>query len=152
MDVGVYGPYQQHYGRAFDDFFIASYGLIRVTKANFYSLLRQAREKTFVSRTIASAWEKAGIYPFNRDVILAKLSVQETEDKSSVTQVDAQLQGESEDALLAKAPSNVEEARQFLTYVAHARIVSSPCRTTRYSQCLPPFSTIQEYADFSECT
>jgi hypothetical protein len=50
------------------------YGNCEYTKIDFLNAYRTIRYRTFKLRTVASAWKKAGLVPFDPEVIYEKLS------------------------------------------------------------------------------
>jgi hypothetical protein len=78
LDVGIFGPYQHYYGEAIDNEIRLSHGILNIGKHNFWSILQQARVKTFNLTTIASGWRKSGLLPFNPRVVYSLLPGEHT--------------------------------------------------------------------------
>jgi hypothetical protein len=80
LDVGIFGPYAIYYGQEVDTETRKSHGILNINKNNFWSLLKRARAKTFISTTISSGWKQSGLWPFNPRVVYARLPGEHTPD------------------------------------------------------------------------
>lgn len=117
MDVGVYGPYQQHYGKTVDNLFLASHGLLHITKDNFWLLLKEARKRIFTPHIIKSAWRKSGLFPLNRTRIMAKSSIFEDENAEAAAaqiQLDANI---AESTLPSASPKTIHKASHIVKVI-----------------------------------
>ena len=72
LDVGLFGPLQHYYGKAADTHMCDT--RTGVKKGTFWSFYRYARANTFLPKTIQSAFRATGIYPFNPNKVLTKIS------------------------------------------------------------------------------
>lgn len=75
LDVGLFGPLQHNYGILVGDW--AREGCPALTKADFLPLLRVARDQTYTTKNVKSAWTAAGLVPYNRRIVLDKLQIPE---------------------------------------------------------------------------
>lgn len=66
LDVGIYGPLALAWSKEVQRVKNRGY---KITKNNFLSYYSQARDPVFTPDLIASAFERCGIWPINRDVI-----------------------------------------------------------------------------------
>ena len=65
-DVGLFGPYKQHFATAVDD--AVRHGYTQFGKREFTNLLAIARKKTMKASTITSAFKRAGIEPLDAQI------------------------------------------------------------------------------------
>jgi hypothetical protein len=103
LDVGLFGPLQHYYGVLIAEWFKGGYPAI--SKADFFPLLREARERTYTLSNIKGAWEGAGLVPYDRRKIRRKLGVG----------IVTQQQPESPDHML-RTPKHTHQIRQILKY------------------------------------
>lgn len=71
LDVGIFGPLQRNHPSLLDDFL--DDGGPGIHKGTFYPLLVKARELTYTSKNILSAFEATGISPHNPRRVLNTL-------------------------------------------------------------------------------
>ena len=71
LDVGVFQPLKHWHQIAITD--SIQYGDLDFTKMEFLSAYQTMRDRTFKSKTILSAWQKTGLFPFQPSVILDKM-------------------------------------------------------------------------------
>jgi hypothetical protein len=72
-DVGVFSPLAGYYRSLVDQQLRDSQGLLQLRKREFWRAYRVARQKAFTTRTIQSAWMKAGLEPHNPSKVTDKL-------------------------------------------------------------------------------
>lgn len=87
-DVGVFGPLKMSYREQVEQLYRC--GANTVGKQHFTLLYSRARDAAFTSRNIKSGWSKAGLYPFNPDVVLRDIQKPPIELNSD-SAVDPQL-------------------------------------------------------------
>jgi hypothetical protein len=73
LDVGVFAPYKHWHQKAIAD--SCQFGDFRFDKVEFLHHLQGVRNKTFKPSTIRSAFQKAGLIPFDPKVVLSKMRV-----------------------------------------------------------------------------
>lgn len=73
LDTAVFGPLKVHWREACHDFVQANPGKV-ITKYHFSSLLNTAWMKTMVPQTIISGFRTCGVYPFNPQAVLDRVS------------------------------------------------------------------------------
>ena len=103
LDIGLFGPLQHHYGVLVAEWFKGGYPAI--CKADFFPLLKSAREQTYTSNNIEGAWEGAGLVPYNRRKVLERIGAplpQKNEEESANN--------------ILKTPKKPHEFRQILKY------------------------------------
>ncbi|KAG4428070.1 hypothetical protein IFR05_016450, partial [Cadophora sp. M221] len=67
------------------------YGDITYTKIDFLNAYEGIRKKTFVPRTILSAWRKAGLSPFKPQVVYDKMTIfQQSEGSTRLAPVETE--------------------------------------------------------------
>ena len=72
LDVGIFAPLATHYKN--NILKITRFGgSYQVDKVDFIEQYLLARETTFTTEIIKSAWQKTGLFPFNPDVVLRQL-------------------------------------------------------------------------------
>jgi hypothetical protein len=81
LDVGLFGPLQRYYGVLVAEWFKGGYPAM--TKVDFFPLLKKAREQTYTPQNIKSAWEGAGLVPYNRRKVLDRLGEKSNSQKQS---------------------------------------------------------------------
>lgn len=87
LDVGCFGPLDKAYKKGLEE--RNSMGVVEIDKIEFLTILKNAREKVLTETVIMSAWATSGmfihiendiilmnigIYPYDPDAVLAKLS------------------------------------------------------------------------------
>ena len=55
------------------------YGALEFTKQDFLANFQRIHERTFKRKTILSAWEKAGLFPFNPALVKSKIAAFQSE-------------------------------------------------------------------------
>ena len=78
LDIGLFSPLALYYSQAIDRLLSESQGLVRLTKRDFWPLFYEAWEKAFHAKNVRSAWEKAGIYPFNPKRVISTVVRRQT--------------------------------------------------------------------------
>ena len=68
LDASVFKPLKQNWNAACNRFMQQNPGKV-VTRYNFSPLLNEAWSKTMVPNVISAGFKRAGIYPFNSDII-----------------------------------------------------------------------------------
>ena len=71
LDVGLFGPLQHYYALEVDR--LAQLGVSLISKCRFLQILAPARLKAYTTKNVASAWEKAGIEPYNPSPVLDRI-------------------------------------------------------------------------------
>ena len=74
LDLVVFQPYKHWHGEAIDS--AIRRGAEEFDKLDFLSNLAEIREKTFKKTTIQSAWRKAGIIPWNPQIVIDRAQKQ----------------------------------------------------------------------------
>ena len=70
LDIGLFSPLASYYSTNLSDFTASTQGYIPVGKQEFFSLFWPAFEKAFSKKNVESAWKKAGIWPWNPNLVL----------------------------------------------------------------------------------
>ena len=73
LDIGLFSPLATYYTEEIDRLLFEGQGLVRMTKRDFWRLFRPAWEKAFSKKNISSAFEAAGVEPFNPSRVLAAI-------------------------------------------------------------------------------
>ena len=73
LDINLFSPLATYYTKEIDQLLFEGQGLVRMTKRDFWRLFRPAWEKAFSNENISSAFEAAGIEPFNPSRILTAI-------------------------------------------------------------------------------
>ena len=74
LEVGVFGPLKRAYGKLLEGRMKAGHN--HIDKEDFLSLYPEAREKVFTSANIGQGFAGAGLKPFNKEQVLAKITFQ----------------------------------------------------------------------------
>ena len=72
LDVSFFKPLKMHWGDVCHQFYQSSPGKV-ITKFNFSELFSKAWLKTCIPTTICSGFKKAGIVPFNPEILLSRV-------------------------------------------------------------------------------
>ena len=72
LDVGVFGPLKEAYGKLLKDLMAA--GNNHIDKEDFLSLYPDAHKQIFTSANICSSFRGAGLKPLNPEHVLSKLT------------------------------------------------------------------------------
>jgi hypothetical protein len=72
LDVGIFGPFQSYYSSELARIQQQSQGLLRVKKADFYTLFKSAYTSAFTENNILSAFKATGIWPMDRTIVTNK--------------------------------------------------------------------------------
>src|SRR5205807_6777940 len=81
LDVGLFGPLQHFYGKAADDYVRNSRS--GILKGTFWGFYRDARVQAYTKLNIKNAFRATGIYPFNPNAVLTRLSSTKSPDSLS---------------------------------------------------------------------
>jgi hypothetical protein len=85
LDIGIFQPLKHWHQE--DIFNKIQYGNISYDKVDFLNGFQKIRNNTFKSRSILSAWHKAGLFPFNPEIVYSKLKEFEAEKVAKEAQV-----------------------------------------------------------------
>ena len=134
LDVGVFGPLKQalskHHGRTL------ATGVCRVEKHEWVEFYAKAREDAMTSKNIKSAWNKAGLIPFNSHRITSDFPETDFTD----TKTDSQQPTTAEPAdisfntfISSSSPikaTTIRSIHQKLTNSFDTEIIASPIKKT----------------------
>lgn len=70
LDVGLFGPLQQYYSTYAAEILYSMDYQLSLSKAQFYQAFRRAHNKTFIKKSILSAWRRSGYFPYNPNFII----------------------------------------------------------------------------------
>ena len=76
LDVTVFQPFKHWHKRTVE--IAVRTGCVDFNKVEFLHNVQQIRSNTFKRGTILSAWEKSGLFPFNPEIVLQKISRPQT--------------------------------------------------------------------------
>ena len=76
LDVSIFQPYKHWHDVAVGDH--NRMGLTAMTKTDFLDHIHSIRQRTFKSGTIKKAFHDSGIHPWNPDIVLRQIVVQDT--------------------------------------------------------------------------
>jgi hypothetical protein len=71
LDIGVFQSYKHYHQELLEE--NVHFGGIDFNRLEFLRILQKMRKLTFKSRVIQSAWAKAGLFPYNPSIVLAKM-------------------------------------------------------------------------------
>jgi hypothetical protein len=74
LDVGCFAPLATYYSQNLEKFTVNSEGLTKLQKKDFFRLFFSAWHQAFTKKNLASSWRKAGLFPFDPDVVLNQIS------------------------------------------------------------------------------
>ena len=103
LDIGLFGPLQRYYGVLIAEWFKGGYPAI--SKADFFPLLKEARNRTYTLKNIQRAWEAAGLVPYDRRKIQSRLGEKPSTKRQSQSP-----------ARILKTPKHPQQFRQILKY------------------------------------
>jgi hypothetical protein len=83
LDVGLFRPLSNFYSTKLSLLIAATGGRLPIGKREFYSLFRPAFEDAFTEKNVVSAWSKAGLFPFDPEVVLGQIRCQQEEESLS---------------------------------------------------------------------
>jgi len=73
LDVGVFQPFKHWHQICLHE--AVAFGDIEFSKVEFLAAFEAMRKQTFKKTTILSAWKKAGLYPFQPDIVIDKMKL-----------------------------------------------------------------------------
>jgi len=73
LDVGCFAPLATYYSHNLEQFTINSEGFTKLQKRDFFRLFFPAWHDAFTEKNMASSWRKAGLFPFDPDVVLSQV-------------------------------------------------------------------------------
>jgi hypothetical protein len=68
LDVGLFSPLQQYYGKFVDDYYLATN--VGISHAQFLPIYKKARAAAYTRENIESSFRETGIVPFNPRLLL----------------------------------------------------------------------------------
>jgi transposase-like protein len=71
LDVGCFAPLATYYSQNLEQFTIDSEGLTRLQKRDLFRLFFPAWHEAFTEKNVVSSWRKAGLFPFNPNLVLS---------------------------------------------------------------------------------
>ena len=74
LDVGLFSALSTYYAQGSDQLMAIGWGLIHLTKRNFWPLFRDAWNRAFTTKNIEAGWRATGIHPLNPGKVLSKIS------------------------------------------------------------------------------
>ncbi|TKA62392.1 hypothetical protein B0A49_13263 [Cryomyces minteri] len=74
----MFSPLATYYSQEVDTFLSNSGGLTHITRRQFWAFFYEAWKRAFIDKNVKSAWEAAGIYPFNPERVIAIITQQNT--------------------------------------------------------------------------
>ncbi|KAM4061811.1 DDE superfamily endonuclease [Hirsutella rhossiliensis] len=74
LDVGLFSALSTYYAQGSDQLMSIGWGLIRLTKRNFWPLFRDAWNQAFTAKNIEAGWRATGIHPLDPGKVLSKIS------------------------------------------------------------------------------
>jgi ribosomal protein L25 (general stress protein Ctc) len=75
LDVSYFAPLATYYSQNLEQFTINSEGLTKLQKRDFFRLFFPAWHEAFTEKNVTSSWRKAGLFPFDPDVVLSQVRV-----------------------------------------------------------------------------
>lgn len=73
LDVGCFAPLATYYSQNLEQFTINSEGFTNLQRRDFFRLFFPAWHEAFTEKNVASSWRKAGLFPFDPDVVLSQV-------------------------------------------------------------------------------
>jgi hypothetical protein len=74
LDVSLFAPLATYYSNSLEEFTQQTASISGLGKRDFFSLFWPAYTKAFTPSNIASGWRKTGLFPFDPEVVLSKLT------------------------------------------------------------------------------
>jgi hypothetical protein len=78
LDVSLFSPLATAYSNQITKLMSDSYGLVSMSKREFWPLFKVAWETSFTMQNINSGFSKTGIWPYNPDMVLSRIRPVET--------------------------------------------------------------------------
>jgi hypothetical protein len=79
LDVSLFSPLAVYYSNNLNDLINKSFSYVSMNKRMFWSVFWPSWNQAFTESNIASAWEKSGIWPYNPDLVLSKITIPKAE-------------------------------------------------------------------------
>ncbi|TKA70467.1 hypothetical protein B0A49_11647 [Cryomyces minteri] len=74
----MFSPLATYYSQEVDKFLSDGGGLTHTTKRQFWKLFHEAWKRAFTEKNVKSAWEAAGVHPFNPERVIAIITQKNT--------------------------------------------------------------------------
>ncbi|KAM4061941.1 DDE superfamily endonuclease [Hirsutella rhossiliensis] len=74
LDVDLFSALSTYYAQGSEQLVSIGWGLIRLTKRNFWPLFRDAWNQAFTAKNIEAGWRATGIHPLDPGKVLSKIS------------------------------------------------------------------------------
>ena len=112
LDASVFKPLKQNWNDACHKFMEQNPGKV-ITKYNFSPLLNEAWTKTMTPTVICSGFKRAGIYPFNPNVINYGVSASSEESVMSTGATRSQHPASSEESMMSTGATRSQHPVEF---------------------------------------
>ena len=87
LDVSMFAPLARYYTNALNDMMFNSLGTVNISKRVVWGVFWPAWQKAFNEKNIISGFEKTGIWPYNPNILLDKITKSPSpEEEPNVTQ------------------------------------------------------------------
>jgi hypothetical protein len=73
LDVGCFAPLATYYSQNLEQFTINSESFTKLQKKDFFGLFFPAWHEAFTEKNVVSSWRKAGLFPFDPNVVLSQV-------------------------------------------------------------------------------
>ena len=74
LDVGLFQPLATEYSKQISKVMAESFGLVSITKRLFWPLFKASWNAAFSEKNIKSSFRKTGIFPYDPDLILSRIT------------------------------------------------------------------------------
>ena len=74
LNVSLFAPLARYYTNGLNTLMMSSLGMVSMSKRAFWSVFWPAWQEAFSKKNIASGFKKTGIWPYNPDLILSKIT------------------------------------------------------------------------------
>lgn len=75
LDVSLFAPLSTHYTNSLNKLMFNSYGIVGMSKRQFWSCFLPAWKASFTEKNIESAFRKTGIFPYNPALVLDVITI-----------------------------------------------------------------------------
>ena len=74
LDIGLFAPLARYYTNQLNDLMLNSLGLVSISKRIFWKVFWPAWQQAFSEKNILSVYAKTGIWPFNPELLVGKIT------------------------------------------------------------------------------